>query len=346
MFQANAKSRRPKFLLYVKFNELMNIPQSDGMCSVRWTLKDGTGTSGHGFGSELENKLTTTPGVNQSRGQSPKARVSRHKAVWNYELPNPVQVKLQVDRNGHISSKVLHLDVYLDPAPTRSNSVHVPSLPRPSTASNFSFVPGTGSENPIKSNTKRMFMGYVSLNIADYIREDEVYSTSRFLLKESKVNSIINMSVRMEIVRGTYNDFAIPRNSKSRIHGSLNTDLNDLLEGSTEIASPISSSSRQFGDSTNDANGRPLSMMSSTINNSGSTMSSANMSPLVDQLYQSSFDISWDPRPGEYTPRDCIDDLLKGGNGWAKNEEGVNLIDMSERTQKKYDLTSNDYPML
>ena len=58
------------------------------------------------------------------------------------------------------------------------------------------------------------------------------------------------------------------------------------------------------------------------------TTISASMSPLVDNLYQKTFQLPWDPRPGEFTPRECVEDILQGGNGWAKNEKGICLIDL------------------
>ena len=52
------------------------------------------------------------------------------------------------------------------------------------------------------------------------------------------------------------------------------------------------------------------------------------MSPLIESLYQKTFKLPWDPRPGEFTPRERVEDILQGGNGWAKNEKGINLIDL------------------
>lgn len=164
------------------------------------------------------------------------------------------------------------------------------------------------------------------------MREDEQPTTNRFLLKKSKVNSILNVTLQMRLVRGGYKDFQPTRNLISgQLPGVLRTGFNDILDDSSDMGSPTSSLYQHSMSSPqssrfNHGKGKTIdnSMTLDITNNS----ISASMSPLVDSLYQRTFQLPWDPRPGEFTPRECVEDILQGGNGWAKNEKGICLIDL------------------
>lgn len=414
MFSSKNKSKRPKFLLYLRINELINIPQSSGYCSIKWSLKDGTGTSGHhtlsNSGNNVNNMATNPTETianfsSSNHGQIPRADVIHHKAQWNYGLDKPVQVKLQVDKNGNLSQKTLRLEIiieFIDPTSTtttsstsNNNSAHspitpnntnhstnstpiknrsttvaksnnsastVPSIKHSSTTTSASMKKRNHSSNeiglhprpnplPHKTTTVnsnninqkiigKLSLGYVELNISDYVRENEQIITNRFLLKNSKVNSILNLSLKMELNRGSYSDFNIPTTFTSgQLPGSFHAGIGDILEESI-ITSPTSNgkklrnSSKLLGSSNAFQNGGTGSVNSGSVT-TGPTTISASLSPVVDSLYQKTFKLPWDPRPGEFTPRECVEDILRGGNGWAKNEKGINLIDLQALSLKE-----------
>ncbi|ODQ79487.1 hypothetical protein BABINDRAFT_176389 [Babjeviella inositovora NRRL Y-12698] len=52
--------------------------------------------------------------------------------------------------------------------------------------------------------------------------------------------------------------------------------------------------------------------------------------PIINKFYNKICDISWDQRQGEFSPQECVDDIFNGGTGWAKNEDGVYLIDQRQ----------------
>ncbi|CCH62766.1 hypothetical protein TBLA_0I01070 [Henningerozyma blattae CBS 6284] len=465
MFSNKNKSKRPKFLLHLRINELINIPQSTGFCYIKWHLKDGTGTSSHSL-------TTTNDSTNVSKsnhGTTPRATVLHHKAKWNYELEKPVQVKLQVDKNNNLASKTLRLEIFMEflnendnssmyvkmknshlqnnssNDSTNSSQPHVSSPIRQikhaattgstplgrssslrtdssvndhrnalneqnlnktqttSTSNSIKKVLSSGSNtnqsklsrtksnhsatnegshnnalSKISSNnsnnttvssqsrnsmalrsasttstacinqkiTGRLQLGVVTLNIADYVRDSEQPITNRFLLKNSKVNSILNITIKMELNRGSYEDFNIPTSFTSgQLPGSFHAGIGDILEeSSTTLANSngLTSPTSSFGQTPlgpfqhrstliHGVNGTSIT---SSITTTPNTIS-ASMSPVVDSLYQKTFQLPWDPRPGEYTPRECVEDILRGGNGWAKNEKGINLIDLQALSLKE-----------
>lgn len=324
------KSKKPKFLLALRINELINIPQSSGYCYVKWSLKDGTGTSSSIVGSNGE----STAVMNQSHGLTPRVLVENHRARWNYEFDKPLPVKLQVDKNRELQAKKLILDIYFE----FLNDVN--DLPRRSTSSSSENAKHSTTSAYSQRITGKVLLGTVCLNIAEYVREDEQPVTNRFLLKKSKVNSILNVTVQMRLARGTYNDFHVSKSFTSgQLPGAFRSGIGDILDDASDIASPASSvyqssimspQSTRNGNGNGNGNGKVQSTLGGSLTSSGlaNNSISASMSPLVDSLYQKTFQLPWDPRPGEFTPRECVEDILQGGNGWAKNEKGVSLIDL------------------
>lgn len=320
------KSRKPKFLLALRINELINIPQSSGYCYVKWSLKEGTGTSSSIVGSNGE----STAVMNQSHGLTPRVLVENHRARWNYEFDKPLPVKLQVDKNRELQAKKMSLDIYFEFVSDKND---LPN-PRRSTSSSSEHSKHSITNAYSQRVTGKVLLGTVSLNIAEYVREDEQPVTNRFLLKKSKVNSILNVTVQMRLARGTYNDFNVSKSFTSgQLPGAFRSGINDILDDTSDVGSPASSvyqSSIMSPQSTRNGNGKVQSTLGGSLTSSGlvNNSISASMSPLVDSLYQKTFQLPWDPRPGEFTPRECVEDILQGGNGWAKNEKGVSLIDL------------------
>ncbi|QLQ79097.1 hypothetical protein HG537_0B04450 [Torulaspora globosa] len=325
LLNGKSKSKKPKFLLTLRINELINIPQSSGYCYVKWHLKEGTGTS-------ASSPIVDSNGeeiyvMNQSHGATPRIMVENHRARWNYEFERPLQIKMLVDKNRELISKVLLLEVFFEFLSDTSGN-----KPRRSNSGSQSVKNGPNNVYSQKASGK-MLLGVVSLNLAQYVREDEQATTNRFLLKKSKVNSILNVTVQIKLIRGSYRDFLVSRSFPSgQVPGALRSGINDILDESSDVGSSTSSA---FQPSVSSPLRNKFSM--GQRKNGGSSFAStdrtknfisASMSPLVDSLYQKTFQLPWDPRPGEFTPRECVEDILQGGNGWAKNEKGICLIDL------------------
>lgn len=347
-----SKATRPKFLLNIRIDELINIPQSSGYCFVRWHLKEGTGLSGHRLAraaSDDESNL----GGHQSHGTTPRTLVENHRARWNYQLEKPIQVKLQVDKYKKLEAKSLVMDVYFEFLENGSKEAGIARAKR--TSLDAPNIVKTSNNVYAPKVSGKLHLGTVSLNISEYVRRDEQPLTNRFLLKKSKVNSIINVTVQMKMIRGTYDDFDVSKSASGQLPGNVRSGIDDILEDSSGRSSPVSSNcqsspggsprSTQYPQSLRGSvrmvNGN-LSPLNASGNGSGKAQSytgvgspstqgntiSSSMNPLVENLYQKTFQLPWDPRPGEFTPKECVEDILQGGNGWARNEKGINLIDI------------------
>ncbi|KAL3231067.1 hypothetical protein RNJ44_00706 [Nakaseomyces bracarensis] len=175
----------------------------------------------------------------------------------------------------------------------------------------------------------KILLGTVKINVAEYVREDESPITNRFLLSDSKVNSILNVTLKMRMTRGNYHDFKIPEGfSSGQLSTNFRGELSGLLDSNDMSPSGSPNPSGLFSNNGSGNSGNGTSFMSGGGKSRITNTISASMSPLVDTLYQKTFQLPWDPRPGEFSPRECVDDILHGGSGWARNEKGVNLIDI------------------
>ncbi|CCC70317.1 hypothetical protein NCAS_0E02470 [Naumovozyma castellii] len=353
-FSHKNQSKRPKFLLDLKINELVNIPQSTGYCFVKWHLKDGTGTSSTTRKIPLNSTgNTTTSGstdstdknavvevTNQSHGSTPHRLVKHHKVQWNYSLARPLQVKLNVDKNRNLVSKYLKMEVYFqflnqkskastnDKEPKDSNLTTAPTATKKSMG-----LKSSGENSYSQRITGKILLGCITVDITEYIRKEEPLLTNRFLLQDSKVNSIINISLQLKLIRGIYDDFHI---KKTFSMGQLSSSFQDSGI-STILDSSNTPSSNSLGASHLSKSQTSYSSKGVGVNMNATI--STSMSPLIDKLYERTFQLSWDPRPNEFSPRECVADIMRGGNGWAKNEKGINLIDL--QTLKLNELESN-----
>ncbi|CAL9732319.1 hypothetical protein MOUN0_N07206 [Monosporozyma unispora] len=372
-FGSKNKSKRPKFLFNLQINELVNVPQSSGFCFVKWNFKEGTGTSGGNLPPD-----TNIQSSIQSKGATPHVPVKHHRVQWNYTLGRPVQIKLQVDKNKNITPKIIVFEVYFESTSPLNHSSSFASknsngsemngsgspispvlshrssiLRSPSLRSSGSFdisrkefnnsmnatMKSSGSNTYAQKVTGKIFLGKIEINVAEYIRDNEEPISNRFLLKDSKINSILNITFQLKLIRGSYDDFNIPKQfSTGQLSSHFQNGLSNLFDSSiSDIASTPTSSSFPNHSSSGNGKSRPLlshstqpSMNSNSysLGSNGLSTISSSLNPLIDSLYEKTFQLSWDERPNEYSPRECIEDILRGGNGWAKNENGISLIDL------------------
>ncbi|SCV01456.1 LANO_0F11870g1_1 [Lachancea nothofagi CBS 11611] len=339
-FAHKGKSKRPKFLFNLKIFELTNIPQSSGYCFVKWHLKDGTGTTSHAvISNSVALDSQNVRSSSQSRGTTARVLVKHHRAHWNYNLPKPVQVKLTSDKFKQLHPKELVLEVYfefLEPTSHPAND-------------KYQISDSASSSNSVytKKVSRKVLLGVVEVNIAEYINKEQNQVPSRFLLQKSKVNSILSIAIHMELTRGSFDDFQLPQYVNSgQLPNAFRNGITEVFEGTSDVSSPASSTSQSNSNGTAGAS-NGVSPTKKTTDIQGSFSIAIN-NPFVEKLYQRTFQIPWDPRPGELTPKECVEDILEGGDGWAKNEKGINLIDIDAlhlmEMERNYDVRSNGVP--
>ncbi|SCU95291.1 LAME_0F11562g1_1 [Lachancea meyersii CBS 8951] len=345
-FAHKGKSKRPKFLFQLKITELSNIPQSSGYCFVKWHLKDGTGTTSHSIVPSSSDSADSGSGAaavrssSQSRGATPRVLVKHHRAHWNYTLPKPVLVKLTTDKSRVLQRKELVLEVFFEFLERLGPGAGDRKGSQQSDASPSS---GSGSSNSVYTQrvSRKVLLGVVEVNLAEYINREQRQIPSRFLLQKSKVNSILSLAIQMELARGSYEDFESSQYSNSgQLPNTLRNGISEVFDASSDASSPTSSTFTPNTASNNSAAKKTdvQGTFSITINN-----------PFVDKLYQKTFQVPWDPRPGEFNPKECVEDILDGGDGWAKNEKGINLIDIDalhlSELEKTYEDRHRQIPM-
>lgn len=372
------KSKRPKFLFNMQINELVNVPQSSGFCFVKWNFKEGTGTSGGILPDDKDIQSSV-----QSKGYTPHIPVKHHRVQWNHTLGRPVQIKLHVDKNKNIVPKTIVFEVFLEsttplnhnntsshknsndnsngggfhvtPALSHRNSI----LRSPTLRSSGSFDVSRKELNNSMSSTMKssghnaysqmvtgkIFLGRIEVNVAEYIRDNEEPISNRFLLKDSKINSILNITFQLKLIRGSYEDFNIPKQiTIGQLSSPFQSGLSHLIDNSvpdlasTPTSSTFLSHSSKSKPLLSHSTQPSMNSNSNSLGSNGLSTISSSLNPLINSLYEKTFQLSWDERPNEYSPRECIEDILRGGNGWARNENGINLIDLQALRLKNIEL--------
>lgn len=142
----------------------------------------------------------------------------------------------------------------------------------------------------------RVNMGKVELNLSEYVGRDAV--VTRYLLKESKVNSILNLIVTMKQTKGTI-DYTVPPFSTPQIFG----DITGVMD---EQKVRYDRDHEHFN--------------------------------MLSKLYHQTFAISWDPLPGELDPEACIQDIFSGGDGFGPADDWETPVSpQSEKTNSTGD---------
>jgi hypothetical protein len=229
--------------------------------------------------------LNTLPSI---RGRTSTAHIKDYKAVWKYAEEGIVKLSTKATQ---LQPKWIELEVYIVTKHHQTSK--------------------SGEE--LGSSREKSFLGKVHINLAEFAGLDGT-QTMRYLLKDSRVNAVLNVEIGMTLVKGDINDYIVP---PMRSKGLTNVFGDSMYESSSMgsrhgAASASSPSEQRFHKSSKIAS-----------------------DPIITKMYQKTFEISWDPRPGEFTADECVDDIMNGGDGWAKNQEGVDFIDLQMETYKQ-----------
>lgn len=221
-----------------------------------------------------------------------------------------------------------------------------------------STVTGSDAGNSSTAHHKvitRIKLGEVKINLTEYIHESENWQTNYFLLQNSKVNSALKFTCHLKLVRGSYDEFDLPKQYTS---GQLPGTLPRLYQNKEEIKNNFQKRrySESVANSTFDSNSSTpfvddsvlqedeLKLMSNFKNNEtfesvsriseprvslnenrdGSpnahiphTQPNLLKSSLLTTMKHKNFVNNFLRNPYEYDdPRDCVKDILDGKSGW------------------------------
>lgn len=225
------------------------------------------------------------------KGRTPTTHIKDFRAVWRHTEEGVLKVGT---KDNELQPRWLELEVFIV---TKSHAQH----------------------DQGRTERQKSFLGKIMINLSEFAGVDGT-QPMRYLLKDSRVNAVISVSIGMSLIKGNLNDYIIPKLSSKGLANALDESTfesvsNSSKHGGASASSPMSD--QKFH--------RSLKFASD---------------PVITRLYQRTFEISWDPRPGEYTAEECVDDIILGSDGWAKNEDGVNIIDLQLDRYKKQDASN------
>ena len=231
------------------------------------------------------------------------------------------------------TSSASEMSVYSNSTANSTNNTTQPSM----SSSIFATSPTSSisSSSSASAKTKgRILLGSIAINISEYINPSEEMQTYKFLLQKSKVNSILSFSCQLKIARGSYKDFELPVKFSS---GQLPNTLKQFGD-----RSPPNGSARAQPSS---LTGIKCSVGSSTNSSAGSNMPDGLITdehwgqksqlgacsinevrfnlatPLMETLYEKTYQIPWDKKSYELDPKSCVLDILEGGTGWKELDD-------------------------
>ncbi|KAK6461640.1 N-terminal C2 in EEIG1 and EHBP1 proteins-domain-containing protein [Scheffersomyces coipomensis] len=277
-------SNRPKFSFDLTINELSNIPQVNGSCFIQLSIRDGknhklsdkltphhhhhhnsnvsskdskssthmqpndsTSTSlslnlaklKSGSNNGIGNNNNTSSSSNHISTTTSRKRIHNFKCTFNYNLTCNLKFPLKKNEN-LIGNKYLSLRVYY----VTEKSTHRRKVSDNNQSKNN---PTNGNEDSSKSshddNETVIDLGRVDVNLSEYLNFNEQI-TSKYLLKESKVNSILSLSISLSELPSNYDFHTQLQINDNQSHSTLSTaPTNSVSRGNTDSSLGKSSTS-------------------------------------------------------------------------------------------------------
>lgn len=182
-----SSSKKPKFNLDLSINEITNIPQVSGYCYIDAYVKDGKKKSLHlslktpSNANITENKSNSTSTLDKFNGSYSSSdlsvstsmmKIHNFKCKFNYNMNCNLKFSIK-KKNNRISSKYLLMKVYyISDEDVRHKD----------------------KEKILTYRGQKIELGRLELNLSEYINVEEPLN-SKYLMSNSKVNSILNLTV-------------------------------------------------------------------------------------------------------------------------------------------------------
>lgn len=221
MFQSTSK---PKFALELTVNELSNIPHVGGSCYIDINIRDSRKTKFPGFKagkvSALDNvgsKTSSIPGVKKSTeakgshsASSPgnisattsRKKIHNFKCLFNYKVNCNLRFPLK-KRENLIGNKYLLMTVHY--VGDGSNGHH-------------------SDQSSGNSGRTHIELGSLEVNLSEYLNFNEP-TTSKYLLKDSKINSILSVTVGLTELSNDFDFHTLLRIQESQTTSSLSLTI-------------------------------------------------------------------------------------------------------------------------
>lgn len=358
--------KKPKFRFEFAINDLSNIPHTAGYCFVDISIGDGhsnglraalsslkpvlkaPGNSGNSGNSDDSSKLSRPSTATESLDsvamsssgnihvRTSRRKIHNFKCGFNYRLLCNLKFSVR-KRDSMIGSKFLRLRVF--------------------------YVP---DRSKLHNHTE---LGLVRLNLSEYLNFDEPVTT-KYLLQDSKINSILNMTLGLEELPSDYEfhtqlqiddskhnsttngsqlahskntelnsrSFNVPQFQRKTVLGGLDGVINNNNSGSKQTLSTNSSDEdgRQSVDKLEQS--KSEHKIDSAKFGSG-TFDNVIVDPIISGLYRRVLESTWDPDLHcllKFSPEKIVDDIFKS-NGEDCRAELEKYIQKYELSNKEAD---------
>ncbi|KAH0560096.1 hypothetical protein GP486_003377, partial [Trichoglossum hirsutum] len=191
----------------------------------------------------------------EHRGRTPKSAIKDHKVVWDYD--RTFQARLTIDKNNTLQGPDIQFEVIQEYSGARG---------------------------------ERITLGILKLNLAEYAEggdgEGEEGISRRYLMRDSRINSTLKISIAMRQLDGDRN-FHAPALKTAPVFGGI-AGIAAVEQGdhddSNYIAS-LASKSREIGE--------------------------------MQDMYRRTLAASWAGQAGDLPADECIENIFAGGDGWG-----------------------------
>lgn len=289
--------KKPRFDVRLRILDLSNLPQLLGLCFIKYGIKDASGPASKPL-SSLSHPHTflgtpTTSALRSTASQTSEAQASLFKSAKGTTSHKAIENhKVKFDTVHELHNVRFEIDRKLRDRPVLLADRHL-------IVSVYSDAEG--------DHEKRSFLGSVKISLVDVIARGfdkngtwspREPSVDKYLLQELKINSILSVSVTATLAKGELTDFANTHRLVKPAE-TAQSSTKDVPEA------PKTENTINIGDESNISN-----------------------IELITKLYYETFQVPWDPRPNEYNPSECVEDIFRGGNGWKRTVDGANLVDV------------------
>lgn len=336
-------NKRPKFKLSFSINEISNIPHTSGYCYIDVLIADsnysGIMATISNLKPFLQSKLddddaaqqkktaSKSPASYHASSRSIRLRTSKHriqnfKCHFNFTMTCNLKFPLR-RKDNVIGEKNLVLRVFYN--------------------TDRNFKNGTPVE-----------LGMVKLNLAEYLNFNEPV-TAKYLLQESKINSILNLTTSLEelpadfefhtqlqiddskhsaaptstslrqqkLTTSSDKSFKIPQFQRKAIFGGLDGVINPQTNAlpSSDTQSNLSSKAEDLQSHQQNADRHLVAVGDKTFDD-------VTVDPVIGNLYKKVLESTWDPELHsllKITPQKLVDDILDLEEHPEKMEENFNF---------------------
>ncbi|CUM48933.1 uncharacterized protein AC631_03147 [Debaryomyces fabryi] len=177
-----SSSKKPRFNLDLSVHEISNIPQVNGYCYIDVQVKDGKRKRPHlSLKSSSNQSGNSTSSLDKFEGPYSSSDVSastsmkkihNFKCKFNFNMNCNLKFSVK-KKDNRISSKYLLMKVYYVSEEDVKHKEH---------------------EMIVSHRGHKIELGRLELNLSEYINVEEPF-TSKYLMSNSKVNSILNLTV-------------------------------------------------------------------------------------------------------------------------------------------------------